>query len=52
MPQSLMDCVKDCMKKGMSQDKAYAICAKSTGWKKAKGGKWKNTKTDKEYKGK
>ena len=52
MPKKLMDCVKELMKKGHDQSSAYAICEKSTGWKRKKGGGWRNEKTGKGYKGK
>jgi hypothetical protein len=44
MPKILEDCVKDLMKKGYDEQSAYAICAKSTGWVKGKGGKWVSKK--------
>jgi hypothetical protein len=49
MPKKLEDCVKDVMAKGHSKDEAYGICAKSTGWKRKKGGGWKNDKTGDVY---
>jgi hypothetical protein len=45
MPKKLEDCVQDLMDKGESKDSAYAICAKSTGWVRKKGGGWRNKKT-------
>jgi len=40
MPEVLDNCVQGLMKKGYSRSRVYAICVKSTGWKKAKGGGW------------
>jgi len=45
MPKELMDCVKNVKKSGKDESSSYAICSKSTGWKKGKKGSWKNTKT-------
>jgi hypothetical protein len=45
MPKKLEDCVSDLKAQGKSESEAYAICAKSTGWVRKKGGGWKNTKT-------
>jgi hypothetical protein len=42
MPKKLEDCVKEVQKKGHDKNAAYGICAKSTGWVKAKGGGWKH----------
>jgi hypothetical protein len=47
MPKKLEDCVKKVMAQGKSKSEAYAICSESTGYKKAKGGKWKKKKGDK-----
>jgi len=44
MPEKLDRCVKKLQKKGYSKNSAYAICSTSTGYKRAKGGKWKKTK--------
>ena len=41
MPKKLEDCVKKVMAQGKSKSEAYAICSESTGYKKAKGNKWK-----------
>lgn len=43
MPKVLDRCVKKVKKKGHSESSAYAICSKSTGWKRAKGGGWKKS---------
>ena len=48
MPKKLMDCVSDLKSQGKSESEAYAICSKSTGWVKSKGG-WKNKKTGETY---
>ena len=41
MPPVVIDrCVKKVMKSGKPESQAYAICSKSTGYKKAKKGKW------------
>jgi len=40
VPQKLESCVKKVRRKGYSKSSAYAICAKSTGWRRGKGGKW------------
>lgn len=45
MPKKLDDCVKKLMAKGKTKSQAYAICSKSTGYKKAKGGKWTKRKS-------
>jgi len=44
MPRILERCVKKVQKKGYSKNSAYAICSVSTGYKRAKGGKWRKTK--------
>ena len=46
MPKSLMNCVRKVKKKGHDESSSYAICSKSTGWAKKKGGGWKNKKTN------
>jgi hypothetical protein len=46
MPEVLDRCVKRLMNQGYSKDKAYAICVKSTGWKRGKGGKWVKSKKE------
>jgi len=46
MPEVLDRCVKSLMRKGYSKDRAYAICVKSTGWKRGKGGKWVKMKEE------
>jgi len=45
MPKKLEDCVSDLKNEGKSESEAYAICAKSTGWVRKKGGGWMNKKT-------
>jgi hypothetical protein len=40
MPKKLDDCIKKVMRKGKTKSEAYAICSVSTGYKKAKGGRW------------
>ncbi len=40
MPKQLEDCVKKVRRKGYTKSEAYAICSKSTGWVRGKGGKW------------
>lgn len=48
MPAKLERCVQDLMRQGHSKSSAYAICVKSTGIKKKKGGGWtKGKKTKK-----
>jgi hypothetical protein len=37
------------MDTGKSKDQAYGACAKSTGWKRKKGGGWRNDKTGEVY---
>ncbi|MDW7973479.1 MAG: hypothetical protein RMI01_09820 [Thermodesulfovibrio sp.] len=44
MPAKLDRCVKKVKKKGYSESSAWAICVTSTGYKRAKGGKWVQTK--------
>jgi hypothetical protein len=44
MPKILDKCVKKVKKQGKSKSSAYAICVKSTGWKKKKGGGWTKKK--------
>jgi hypothetical protein len=44
MPKQLMDCKDKLIHQGKSESDAYAICSKSTGWIRSKGG-WKNKKT-------
>jgi len=39
-PKPLERCVRKVRQKGHSKSSAYAICVKSTGWKKKKGGGW------------
>jgi len=41
MPAKMDRCVSKIMKQGKNKKEACAICSKSTGIKKAKGGKWK-----------
>lgn len=45
MPPKLERCVRKVMRQGKSKSSAYAICSKSTGWKRGKGGKWVKRKT-------
>jgi hypothetical protein len=52
MPAKLKRCVSKVQAKGHSKSSAHAICSKSTGWVKAKGGGWKNKKLGTKYKGK
>jgi hypothetical protein len=47
MPKKLEDCVKKVQRKGHTKDQAYAICSKSTGYVKKKGGGWKKRKKSK-----
>ena len=49
MPKALKSCVDDLLGQGKSKDSAYAICSKSTHWKRKKGGGWKNDKTGEVY---
>ncbi|MDY6957574.1 MAG: hypothetical protein SVK08_00320 [Halobacteriota archaeon] len=43
MPAKLDRCLLKVMKTGKyTKDQAYAICVKSTGWKRKKGGGWTN----------
>jgi hypothetical protein len=46
MPEVLDRCVKKLMSQGYSKDKAFAICVKSTGWKRGKGGRWVKAKKE------
>jgi hypothetical protein len=48
MPEVLDRCVKKLMSQGYSKDKAFAICVKSTGWKRGKGGRWVKAKKEEE----
>ena len=48
MPAKLVKCVQKVKKSGKPESQAYAICSKSTGWKRRKGGGWK--KGNKVYK--
>ena len=52
MPAKLERCVKHVTGQGKSKSSAYAICSNSTGWKKSKGGGWKNERTGKKFGGK
>lgn len=36
-----MSCVSKVKRQGKDESSAYAICSKSTGWKRHKGGGWK-----------
>jgi len=40
MPKELDDCVSKVKAQGKTESEAYAICSKSTGWKRGKGGTW------------
>ncbi len=40
MPAILERCVKSLKAEGYPSSRAWAICSKKTGWKKAKGGGW------------
>lgn len=40
MPEVLDRCVRKVVAKGYDKNRVYAICSKSTGWVKSKGGKW------------
>ncbi len=40
MPAKFERCVKKVIRKGHNRISAYAICVKSTGWRRGKGGKW------------
>lgn len=44
MPAKLDRCVKKVRKSGKSKSSAYAICSKTTGIKKKKGGGWRKGK--------
>lgn len=52
MPKKLERCVAKVMAQGRSKSSAYGICSASTGWKKAKGGGWRNERTGKKFGGK
>jgi hypothetical protein len=49
MPKKLERCVQHVMDTGKTKDQAYGACAKSTGWKRKKGGGWRNDKTGEVY---
>lgn len=49
MPKQLEKCVQDLIDSGKDKGEAYAICGKSTGWVRKKGGGWKNKKTGEVY---
>ena len=51
MPRKLERCVAK-VRRNSPGANPYAVCAKSTGWVKKKGGGWRNKKTGKIYKGK
>ena len=40
MPAKLERCIRKVVRKGMSRDSAWAICIKSTGIRRKKGGGW------------
>jgi len=42
MPKKLDDCVQKVKEQGKTESEAYAICVKSTGYKRTKDG-WKKT---------
>lgn len=44
MPKELDRCVQALISQGHSEQEAYAMCAKSTGWVRKKGGGWRNKK--------
>ena len=50
MPAAYDRCVKSLMKDGKTSEQAHAICSWRTGWVKAKGGGWRNKKTNETYK--
>jgi hypothetical protein len=50
MPAKLDRCVRKVKAKGHSKSSSYAICSKSTGIKKKKGGGWTKGKTTKKKK--
>ncbi len=52
MPAKLTRCVSHVKAQGKSESSAYAICSKSTGWKKSANGTWKNERSGKTFKGK
>jgi len=52
MPAKLKRCVAKVRAQGKSKSAAYGICSNSTGWVKAKGGRYRNKKTGSRYKGK
>jgi hypothetical protein len=52
MPKKLMSCVSKVQAQGHSKSSAYAICSKSTGWKRQTGGGWRNERTGKKFGGK
>lgn len=52
MPAKLVRCVQHVQAQGKSKSSAYAICSKSTGWTKDKGGGWKNERSGKKFGGK
>lgn len=45
-----MSCVSRVKKSGKDESSSYAICSKSTGWKKSKNKSWKNRKTGETFK--
>jgi hypothetical protein len=52
MPKKLMSCIHKVQAQGKSKDAAYGICSNSTGWKRSKGGGWKNVRSGKKFGGK
>jgi len=50
MPKVLEDCVAALKREGYPSSRAWAICSKKTGWKKAKGGGWTKRKDGKTQK--
>jgi len=49
MPRKLERCVKKVRAKSKKVN-PYTVCAKSTGWVRAKGGRWRNKKTGETWK--
>ena len=49
MPKKLEKCVRKVRRKSSKKTNPYAVCAKSTGWVRKKGGGWRNKKTGKTW---
>lgn len=47
MPTVLERCVKTLIGEGYSSARAWAVCSKKTGWKKAPGGGWRKRENGK-----